>query len=100
MEGMNSRMGGELTLDIFLPEVSLAIEYNGEQHYHEVPIFGPLEVIQRRDREKAEACDKSGIRLLSVPYWWDGEVESLLATLHRQHPTVLPSLVASCSDTA
>lgn len=91
--GPSTSKGGELVLDIFLPELSLAIEYNGEQHYHEVPIFGPLEVIQRRDREKAELCAQQGIRLFTVPYWWDGQQGSLLASLHHQFPTVLPSLL-------
>mmetsp|Transcript_10792 Transcript_10792/g.44229 ORF Transcript_10792/g.44229 Transcript_10792/m.44229 type:complete len:426 (+) Transcript_10792:100-1377(+) len=89
--GVKSTMGGELVLDVYIPEVRLAVEYNGEQHYHEVPIFGPLEVTQRRDREKATACEELGIRLFVVPYWWDGRLDSFLASLHKQFPTLLRS---------
>lgn len=75
----------------FYPRVVLTVasEYQGEQHYHEVPIFGPLEVMQRRDAEKRRLCEEMGVRLVEVPYWWDGQLASLACTLHRRFPTLL-----------
>jgi len=35
---------------------------------------------------KKKACDKEEITLVSVPYWWDGKVESLESTLHLFRP--------------
>lgn len=89
-QALQSRASGQaLELDIYLPELKLGIEYNGEHHYHEIPFFGPLEAIQRRDREKHERCQEAGIALVTIPYWWDRRRESLVATLWKQCPQVL-----------
>mmetsp|Transcript_10788 Transcript_10788/g.44214 ORF Transcript_10788/g.44214 Transcript_10788/m.44214 type:complete len:446 (+) Transcript_10788:404-1741(+) len=66
-----------------------AREYNGEHHYEELPFFGPLEAVQRRDMEKRRICEESGIRLLTVPYWWDRKLESLAASIHELTPGLL-----------
>jgi hypothetical protein len=68
---------------------SHSAEYNGKQHYEELAFFGPLEAIQSRDEEKARLCEQQGIRLITVPHWWDGSVESLACTIHRRHPEIL-----------
>lgn len=60
-----------LELDIYLPRVAIAFEYNGEQHYGPVLRFGGEEAfarVQERDRRKAELCVRMGIRLVIVPY--------------------------------
>ena len=91
---LQSRTTGQaLELDIFLPQLKVGIEYNGEHHYHEIPFFGPLEVIQRRDREKQELCQEIGVSLVTIPYWWDKQKESLMATLWRECPQVLHQAV-------
>ena len=54
-------------LDIFLPELSLAIEYMGEQHYRPVEYFGGKEGFEStisRDERKAEICKKAGVNNL------------------------------------
>lgn len=53
-------------LDIYIPSLKLAIEINGRFHYE--PVFGQalLEATQRNDREKAEACKKAGIELITI----------------------------------
>jgi len=64
-----------LELDCYCEKYSLAVEYNGAQHY----IFpskyhkNEKEFINQvyRDRLKQKLCDKAGIYLISVPYWVD-----------------------------
>ncbi len=62
-----------LELDIWNPELRLAIEYNGKQHYEIVPRFHPdgeasLKDQQRRDQLKADLCCKHYIGVIIVPY--------------------------------
>lgn len=83
------RSGPLLELDVFLPERNLAFEYNGPQHYEEIPFFGPLEAIQARDSRKQELCRSAGIRLVNVPYWWDMQIASLAATVEHAFPGAL-----------
>lgn len=82
-----------LELDIFLPGKDLAFEYNGYQHYHELGCFGPLELVRKRDAEKAAMCAQLGIKLIEVPYWWKNDIESLAATIHQRYPADRKSVV-------
>ena len=69
-----------MELDIWIPEHSLAIEYQGEQHYHAIPHFGGESALQqniRRDKEKINACEEKGITLIHVIYDWDRKEESI-----------------------
>ena len=75
-----------MELDIFLPSVSLAIEYQGEQHYRWHFIFGSPQLQQWRDTEKKEACNKAGITLVEIPFWWNRSLASLAATIKEQRP--------------
>ena len=54
-------------LDIVIPSIGLAIEWNGIVHYK--PIYGQdkLTLIQKRDQEKQERAKKKGISLIIVP---------------------------------
>ena len=54
-------------IDIFLPEKNLAIEYQGEQHFTPISIFGgesAFEKGQDRDRLKLEKCNENNINLV------------------------------------
>lgn len=82
---------------LHLPDVRVTdvnSEYNGPQHYEEIPFFGPLEAIQERDLRKQELCRQAGIRLVSVPYWWDEQVASLAATVEQAFPGALAAEAA------
>lgn len=65
-----SSQGERLELDIYLPELDLAIEVQGRQHYVFTPHFhndhngfsGQL----RRDREKRDICARNGVCLLEI----------------------------------
>ena len=74
--------GFSVQFDIFLVKRNIAIEYHGKQHFEDIPTgFGPVELYQKRDQEKARLCEKYGIHLIIIPYWWDNSVDSLKATL-------------------
>ena len=46
------------------------IEFDGEQHYKEVPKWRTtLEIVQKRDQEKNEYAKLHNIPLVRIPYW-------------------------------
>ena len=60
---------GKQRIDIYIPSLKLAIEYQGIQHYEPVSVFGGEEGFKKtllRDKRKLELANKNGIRLL---YW-------------------------------
>jgi hypothetical protein len=68
-----------LELDIFIPSLHLAIEYQGEQHFDEIPaVYSSVLAKQSFDEEKIRLCGKYHIHLLCIPYWWDYSSSSCL----------------------
>jgi hypothetical protein len=60
-----------LEIDIFLPDLRLAIEYQGQQHFHAVEAWGgtdALHALQDRDHRKASLCEERGVRLIAFDY--------------------------------
>jgi hypothetical protein len=60
---------GRQHLDIFVPGLSVAVEYQGEQHDRPVEFFGGEKAFAQtveRDQRKASLCRRHGIRLLYV----------------------------------
>jgi hypothetical protein len=58
-------------LDVYVPELSLAIEYQGQQHYMPVDIFGGQEGFEKtkvRDTIKKKLCQKNRVYLLYIRY--------------------------------
>lgn len=58
-------------LDVFVPELSLAIEYMGLQHYEPIEIFGGedgFKGTKERDGRKAEICRRANILLFYVKH--------------------------------
>jgi len=54
-----------LELDIFLPRINLAFEFNGDQHYVDTE-FGPCKKQIARDRMKRDLCYKNRVSLVII----------------------------------
>ena len=65
-----------MELDVFVPSLNLAFEYQGEQHFDENPLFGPSDAVKRRDQQKMEACRQNNITLVEIPFWWNRYLEA------------------------
>ena len=77
--------GCSVQFDIFMVQKKIAIEYHGRQHYEDIPsAFSNLELYKSRDLEKEKLCNKYGIKLIVIPYWWDNNLESLKETLRSK----------------
>jgi hypothetical protein len=73
-----------LPFDFYLPDLNTCIEYDGIQHYQPVEQFGGKQGFietKIRDNIKTMYCDKSGKKLIRVPYVIkDEDVESYVLT--------------------
>jgi hypothetical protein len=69
-----------MQFDIWIPSMNLAVEYQGSQHYKEMNMEvddGDIANRFNRDMEKRLACETIGIKLVSVPFWWDWHEKTL-----------------------
>jgi hypothetical protein len=89
-DGMRfSHSNAKMELDIFIPELKLAFEYQGEQHYFAIEGWISEEnvnKIQKRDQEKRIKAEELGIQLIEVPYTWNGdrkEIEKILNSIQQ-----------------
>lgn len=60
-----------LELDVFVPDLDLGIEYQGQQHFHAIDAWGgadALAALQERDARKAVLCRAKGVQLLTFDY--------------------------------
>jgi hypothetical protein len=60
---------GKQHFDIWIPEWKIAIEYQGEQHYKPVSVFGGEKGFIKnleRDKRKEDLCDENGVQLLLI----------------------------------
>jgi hypothetical protein len=81
-----SDSGRKMELDIWIPSIRTAVEYQGQQHFFEVKSWGgkkALRKVQKRDSDKRKACARYGIRLIEIPYTWDGCENSVLRSFER-----------------
>lgn len=66
--------------DFYLPDYNLLIEYNGIQHYKEVPnFFLPLEEQQKIDKFKENSAKEKGYSILIISYLDFNNIENILA---------------------
>lgn len=66
------RKSETLYLDFYLPLIKTCIEVHGEQHFKFIPFYhnNILTFLKskKRDQEKAEWCEKNGIKYISLAY--------------------------------
>lgn len=77
---------GNQRLDFFLPTLSLAIEYQGEQHFKPVELFGgkaALRNTQMRDARKRQLCKENGVRLVYFTHAEELTVELIETKLRK-----------------
>ena len=58
---------GAQRLDAFLPQLGIAFEYHGQQHFEPVEFFGGQEAFERRkrlDQRKRDLCEAQGVQLI------------------------------------
>ena len=68
--------------DVYIPALNLAFEYQGEQHFNDLPaVFPGIDLFQHRDRRKEYLSEDLCIKIIYIPYWWDESISSLLSTL-------------------
>lgn len=64
---------GKASIDFYLPDLNIAIEYNGKQHYEYIPYFHTGGIIdfkrqQKRDEYVRNYCKNNNIRLIEIKY--------------------------------
>jgi hypothetical protein len=77
---------GRQRLDVFLPQRNLALEYQGEQHYQPVTVFGGTDALARtieRDALKKRLCEENLIELVHIGFTDLLTVPSLKHRLRR-----------------
>lgn len=65
---------GQLSYDIYISKLRVAIEYQGKQHFEPVEYFGGKESFEKqveRDNIKRELSKKNNVKLIYINYWED-----------------------------
>jgi len=80
---------GSQRIDIFIPAVAVAIEYQGEQHFKPVELFGGeagFREAQLRDKRKRQLCKSNGVKLIYFTHSEDLSVEQVEKKLKQFLP--------------
>jgi len=71
----------ELPFDFYLPKLNICIEYDGEQHYNAIEIWGGddrLNNIKSNDSIKNYFCTQNNIKLIRIPYKDYDNIDTIL----------------------
>lgn len=66
-EWLTRKKSGRMSFDFYLPQLKIAIEYQGRQHFEKVEIFGGEEgliLTKERDEYKKKVCKENDIQLV------------------------------------
>lgn len=76
---------GGLELDVFVVEGNIGFEYQGQQHYKSIKVWGgevALKELQIRDARKRKLCREHNVRLIEISYSEPLTMEHLLSKIH------------------
>jgi hypothetical protein len=76
-----------IEIDIYLADLGLGVEYQGEQHYRPVEWYGGREKHEaqtKRDRVKRDLFARDGRRLVEISYWWDRTLPGMKVFFEEQ----------------
>lgn len=79
LRGINN---GCLSYDFYLTEQNILIEFQGEQHYKPIDVFGGEEqfkIQQEHDKRKHEYAKQNNFKLIEIPYWNFDNIEEILS---------------------
>jgi len=82
-----------MELDIFVAAYDLVIEYHGEQHFTWNFKFGSPEALRARDEEKRQICERMGLTLLEIPYWWNQRENTFWEETHSHRPDIFEMFI-------
>lgn len=74
----------KLPFDFYLPDLNICIEYDGEQHFYPVDVFGgesEFNEVKIRDSIKNNYCKDNEIKLIRIPYWDKERIREILTEL-------------------
>ncbi len=77
---------GRQSLDLYIPSLGTAVEYQGIQHYLPIGFFGGEEALTQRkelDLQKRKRCEENGIYLIEWPYDMDPTAANVRKMLAR-----------------
>ena len=78
---------GLQSLDLYIPSLKTAIEYQGIQHYYPVDFFGGEEALtdrKEKDLKKKRLCIENDVRLIEWSYALDPTVKNIRDILEQQ----------------
>src|SRR5690606_16506540 len=78
-----SLTSSSLQFDVFIPALNIAVEYQGEQHFYDLPSsFAFSDLYSQKDAEKCDYAREKKIHLFIIPYWWDRSIDSVANMLN------------------
>ena len=89
-------------LDMYIPSLRTAIEYQGVQHYVPVDFFGGQEALEQRqalDLQKRALCEQNGVRLIEWAYDAEPTAANIKRLLSGMRDIMTASIIGGRRDT-
>eukprot|EP00026_Physarum_polycephalum_P002833 Phypoly_transcript_02842.p1 GENE.Phypoly_transcript_02842~~Phypoly_transcript_02842.p1 ORF type:complete len:838 (+),score=97.84 Phypoly_transcript_02842:84-2597(+) len=83
----NPITGRYFELDVWIPRLNVSVEFQDVHHYRTHWYYhNSLDTVVKLDDSKRSEVNESGATLIRVPFWWDGSIDSLRATVYFERP--------------